>query len=151
MATAKPTMVMTNGATITAAKSRSSIFSTPFQVIGHDLLDKLRHRPQKLQLSNQPPRHEKNADTDPDGEQHKEHCTTHPVEPATTARIPFDLRSCDRRRLPTSANLSAACRDHIVSQTQRGCCTIMGIRGAVKECQADRHLLQPLNISCRKG
>jgi hypothetical protein len=43
------------------------------------------HRPQKLQLPHQPPRHEKNADIDPDGEQHFDHCTTHPVEPAAAA------------------------------------------------------------------
>jgi hypothetical protein len=42
------------------------------------------HRPQELQLSHKPPRHEKDADTDPDGEQHSEHRTTHPVDPATT-------------------------------------------------------------------
>jgi hypothetical protein len=39
--------------------------------IGHDLLNKLRQWPQELQLSHKPPRHEKNADTDPDGEQHR--------------------------------------------------------------------------------
>jgi hypothetical protein len=27
-----------------------------------------------------PPRHEKNADTDPDGEQHRDHCTAHPTD-----------------------------------------------------------------------
>jgi hypothetical protein len=47
----------------------------------------LRHRPQKLQLPHQPPRHEKNADTDPDGEQHIDHCTSHPVEPAAAAIV----------------------------------------------------------------
>jgi hypothetical protein len=31
------------------------------------------------------------------------------------------------------------------------CTIIMGILGAVKEYQADRHRLQPLNILCRKG
>jgi hypothetical protein len=55
-------------------------------------LDKLRHRLQRLQLPHQPPRHEKNADTNPDREQHKENCTTHPVEPATTAT------GCGRRQ-----------------------------------------------------
>jgi hypothetical protein len=34
--------------------------------------------PQKLQLPQKPPRHEKNAGTDPDCEQHSEHCTDHP-------------------------------------------------------------------------
>jgi hypothetical protein len=53
-----------------------------FEPIGHDFLHKLRHGPQELQLPHKPPRHEKNADTDPDGEQHREHRTTHPVEPA---------------------------------------------------------------------
>ena len=46
-----------------------------------------RHRRQKLQLPHQPPRHEKNADTDPYGEQHIDHCTTHPVEPAAAAIV----------------------------------------------------------------
>jgi hypothetical protein len=96
MATAKPTMVMTNGATKTAVKSCSSIFSTPgihlhvntesfqivplFEPIDHDFLHKLRHGPQELQLPHKPPRHEKNADTDPDGEQHRDHCTAHPTD-----------------------------------------------------------------------
>jgi hypothetical protein len=53
-----------------------------FKPIGHDLLNKLRHGPQELQLPHKPPRHEKNADTDPDGEQHREHRIAHPVEPA---------------------------------------------------------------------
>jgi hypothetical protein len=37
---------------------------------------------QKLQLPHDPPRHEKNADTEPDGEQHSEHRANHPVAPA---------------------------------------------------------------------
>ena len=92
MATAKPTMVMTNGATKTAVRSCSSIFSTPgihlhvdtesfqlfpfFKAIG-TILNKLRHGPQELQLPHKPPRHEKNAGTDPDGEQHREYRTAH--------------------------------------------------------------------------
>ena len=43
-------------------------------------LHKLRHGPQELQLPHKPPRHEKNADTDPDGEQHRDHCTAHPTD-----------------------------------------------------------------------
>ena len=35
-------------------------------------------KPQELQLPQKPPRHEKNAGTDPDGEQHSEPCTDHP-------------------------------------------------------------------------
>jgi hypothetical protein len=51
-----------------------------FEPIGHDFLHKLRHGPQELQLPHKPPRHEKNADTDPDGEQHRDHCTAHPTD-----------------------------------------------------------------------
>ncbi|MGO9235884.1 MAG: hypothetical protein ACLP4V_18100 [Methylocella sp.] len=40
------------------------------------------HRPQELQLSHKPPRHEENADTDRDAEQHSEHrSTAHPADP----------------------------------------------------------------------
>jgi hypothetical protein len=53
--------------------------------IGHDLLNKLRQWPQELQLSHKPPRHEKNTDTDPDCEQHREHRAAHPAETAAAA------------------------------------------------------------------
>ncbi len=43
--------------------------------------------PQKLQPPHKPPRHEKNADTNSDGEQHREHCTAHPAEPAAAIAI----------------------------------------------------------------
>jgi hypothetical protein len=46
---------------------------------------------QELQLPHKPPHHEKNADTDPDGEQHREHRTAHPAEPATAAHFDFPL------------------------------------------------------------
>jgi hypothetical protein len=42
---------------------------------------------QKLQLPHQPPRHEKNADTDSDGEQHIDHCTTHSGPAAIASNV----------------------------------------------------------------
>jgi hypothetical protein len=45
------------------------------------------HGPQKLQPPHKPPRHEKNADTNSDGEQHREHCTAHPAEPVAAIAI----------------------------------------------------------------
>jgi hypothetical protein len=88
---------MTNGATKTAVRSCSSIFSTPgihlhggtesfqivplFEPIGLDFLHKLRHGPQELQLPHKPPRHEKNADTDPDGEQRSASKAAHNCPP----------------------------------------------------------------------
>jgi hypothetical protein len=47
-----------------------------------DLLNKLQHGPQELQLPHKPPRHNKNDDTDSGGEQHREHRTAHPAKPA---------------------------------------------------------------------
>jgi hypothetical protein len=65
------------GARSHAAYPRSFEIALYLQPIDHDLLAKLRHRPQKLQLPHHPPRHEKNAGTDSDGYQHGEHGTNH--------------------------------------------------------------------------
>jgi hypothetical protein len=53
-----------------------------FKRTGGDLLNKLRHGPQKLQLPHKPPHHDKNADTDSEGEQHGHHRAAHPANPA---------------------------------------------------------------------
>jgi hypothetical protein len=53
--------------------------------IGHDLLAKLRTPAAKVTTSPPATTPREIADTDPDGEQHIDHCTTHPVEPAAAA------------------------------------------------------------------
>jgi hypothetical protein len=43
----------------------------------------------KLQLLYKPPRHEKNADTDRDAEQHREHRAVHHLAPAAAIEMNF--------------------------------------------------------------